>query len=559
MITSTKTQGTIWAAAAVAGASLVVGLVITTTMLITGSRSDQTQQLAATGQPPAAADASQPASQPEGVDSPSSASDQAAGLDPSSDPSDGAAPEGPTSDDPEVVEGTPGVVGTGGSTPPATPPGPSSPESPELEDVVFVPTPIPPTPTPPTVEPIDLLEVGSGGSNPSGGESGGFAPNVSGCALNCVTMAVLTPNVTTPNLGLEVESTVAARIDITMTNTETGKQSLFTSSGFKTQWSTTLSPLDPATEYDLVLEATDQEGQRQVHSTTLTTRPALENPGGLQTNQPGCAGGCIVEATVTTADRPSEVRFEVETDTPAQVRIWASTSEPQWVDGVPTLPADSIVEPTLGLKQEFAVEKSFDPGSRYHVVVRAEDEHGADYQVGHFTTAAAPASRFDVRVNFERIHVRSDGDPLPGDRGELRFAIGYGVEASPSAWYLTEAKIGDGTTIQLGDETEHWLTIGPNGFLPRPGVTAHERDSLFLEHVFYDLVAEPVDNIQDRANPAWGPDLTLNGLRGLQTCGEMGVESAAADAYCIAFESVEQDDKQFPHFQVVISYELHES
>lgn len=556
MITSTKTQRTVWTAIAVVGALLVVGLVVTTTMLITGSDTEQTQQLAATGQPVAGADASQSGLQPDGAGSLPSASGQAAGSTPSTDPSNGPAPEGPTADDPETVEGNQGVVGTGGSTPPATQPDPTSPEPPELLDVDFVPL---PTPTPPTVEPIDLFEVGSGGSNPSGGESGGLAPNVSGCALNCVTMAVLTPNVTTPNLGLEVESTVAARTDITMTNTETGKQSLFTSSGFKTQWSTTLSPLDPGTEYDLVLEATDREGQRQVHSTTLTTRATLENPGGLQTNQPGCAGGCIVEATVTATDLPNEVRFEVETDTPTQVRIWASTSEPQWVDGVPTLPADSIVEPTLGLKQEFAVEKSFDPGTQYHVVVRAEDEHGTDYQVGRFTTAPAPASRFDVRVNFERIHVRHDGDPSPGNRGELRFAIGYELEVTPSEWYLTEEKIGDGTTIELADSTEHWLTLGPNGFLPRPGVTAHERDYLFLENAFYDLVAEPVQNIRERANPAWGPDLTLDGLRNLQTCGEMGVESAAADAYCVAFESVEQDDKQYPHIQVVVSYELHES
>ncbi len=557
MITSTKTQGAIWAAAGVVGTLLVAGLVITTTMLITGSASDQPQQLAAEGQPSAGADASA-VSQSEGGALPSSASDQAAGLDPSSQPSDAVATGGSTPDDPEVVEGTPGVVS--GSEPGAGPPaGPSTPPPPELQGVVFVPTPIPPAPTPPTVEPIDLLEVGSGGSNPSGGESGGFAPNVSGCALNCVTKAVLTPNVSTPNLGLDVEVTVAARIDITMTNTETGKQSRFTSSGFKTRWSTTLSPLDPGTEYDLVLEATDEEGQRQLHSTTLTTRTPLENPGGLQTNQPGCAGGCIVEVTVAATDSANEVRFDVATDTPAQVRIWASTSEPQLVDGVPTLPADDIVEPTLGRKQEFSVEKSFDPGTQYHVVVRAEDEHGADYQVGQFTTAAAPASRFDVRINFERIHVRHDGDPSPGDKGELRFAIGYQVEVSPSDWFLTEEKMSDGRTIELGDQTAHWRTLDANGFLPRPGVTAHERDQLFLEHAIHDLVAEPTQNIRERANPAWGPDLTLQGLRNLQTCGEMGVESAAADAYCVAFESVEQDDKQYPHIQVVVSYELHES
>ncbi len=510
-----------------------------------GSRADEPLQLSTAAQPSTSADASAPAS----------VTSATAPTPPTPPP----APAAPTEEDPETLEGTPGVV-TGG--PAATGPDPVTPSNPvEIEDVEWVPVPNPSPPTAP-IEPIDLLQVGSTSPTVPGGggeDSGGsFAPNVSGCALSCVTKAVLTPNVTTPNLGFDLEATVPARIDIALTNTNTGQQSLFTSSGFKTLWTTTLAPLDPGTEYDLVLEATDEDGQRRVHTTTLTTRASLDNPGGLQTNQPGCAGGCITQATVTPTERPDEVRFDVETDTPASVRIWMSASEPQWTDGIPTLPADTLVEPTLGIKQAFSVEKAFlEPNSWYHVVVRAEDEHGADYQVGTFHTADRPPSEFDVRINFELIFVQWDGDPAWLDEGELSFAMGYlDGDQDLASWYRSEEKLEGGRTVHLGDETEHYTILGPNDLLPSPGVTAQERDTVLDFEVVPELVEVPTNEDRLRRNPAWGPPLTLNGIQNLQTCGEMGVDSAEPDAYCVSFQTVDQADEQFPNVQVIVSYEL---
>ncbi len=553
MITSKNTSRAVWASAATVGMAVLAGLVVAAI----GSSAGEAVQLSADVQPAAEHGVSEPASELEEDGSVPVAPIETTGSEQSSDPStDSESPSPSTPEDPEVVEGAPGVVVANSDT--AT--GPSSPPEPPLvvEDVDFVPVPK----TPPSAEPIDILQVGSSGPNSpdgGGGESGGFAPNVSGCALACVTKAILTPNVTTPNLGLDVAATVPARIDITLTNTQSGKRSLFTSRGSKTQWSTTLSPLAPGTDYDLVLEAIDQEGQRQVHTTTLTTRTPLDNPGGLQTNQPGCAGRCIVQATVTSTERPDEVRFDVVTDTPASVKIWMSTSAPQWVDDIPTLPADTIVEPTLGIKQEFSVEKAFlDPKSWYHVIVRAEDDHGVDYQVGTFTTADRPPSQVDVRINFELIFVQWDGDSSPLDRGELSFAMGYLTgDIEPNWWYRSEEKMDGGTTVLLGDETEHWTTLDGIGLLPSPGVTAYERDGLFPEDLTPRLLEAPSKHGRDSSNPAWGPPMTLDQLRNQQTCGEMGVESADSDAYCVSFQTTDQNDEDYPNIQVIVSYELH--
>jgi len=559
MITSKNTATAAWVSTGVVGLLLLAGITITAI----GSGRAGTQQLAAQGQPAAGPETTRPAADDGADGSTVVAPNETTGSETSSDPAAGPSPSGSSNpDDPETVEGNPGVIVPGAGTSPTgsqTPVGPSSPPPLEVEDVDFVPVPKPSTPPP--VEAIDLLLVGS--SNPgspggNGGAPGGLAPNVSGCALDCVTKAVLTPNLTTPNLELDVETTVAARIDITMTNTTSGKQSLFTSSGFKTQWSTSLTPLEAGADYDLVFEAIDQDGQRQVHTTTVTTRTPLDSPGGLQTNQPGCAGTCIVEATVTPTERPDEVRFDVTTNTPASVRIWMSTTAPQWVDDVPTLPAEAIVEPTLGIKQEFSVEKAFlEPSSWYHVIVRAEDDHGVDYQVGTFATGTAPPSQFDVRINFELIFVQWDGDPSPLNRGELSFAMGYLSDLiEPGLWHRSEEKLDGGTTVLLGDDTEHWTTLDSSGLLPSPGVTAYERDRHFGSAP--RLVEVPTAHGRDRSNPAWGPTMSLNQLQNQQTCGEMGVENARPDAYCVSFQTTDQDDQDYPNIQVIVSYELHE-
>lgn len=469
-------------------------------------------------------------------------------------------------EDPEVVEGPPGVVSGNTEIPVVPPPLPPAP----MEAVALTAVPKPTAPVP-TIDPIDIVEVGGNGPGaagpkselavPTGGSSDQFAPNVSGCALQCVQRAALSPNVSTPNLGLDVEATVPARIDISLTNSETGKQSLFTSSGFKTLWSTTLSPLAPATEYDLVLEAIDEEGQRQVHTHTFTTRAPLANPGGLQDNEPGCAGTCITRATVTPTDRHDEVRFDIETNSPAAVKVWMSTSEPGWIGDSPVLPDEAIVEPTTGVRTDFSVEKAFlDPETRYHVVVRAEDEYGVDYQVGDFTTTPPPP--VNVRLTFEQIFVRWDGDPRALDRGELSFA--WGLDDGDLDWTDTigsrsQEKMHGGRIIDLYSDNEVWLTLDQDDEFLAPGVTAVEADNPpgfdFGGAGLTSVVQRPINHHgYGRTNPAWGYPLTPNSIKAMQTCGDMGFTNAPADDYCVSIFSPASNDKQYPQIQAIVSY-----
>jgi hypothetical protein len=240
-----------------------------------------------------------------------------------------------------------------------------------------------------------------------------------------------------------------------------------------------------------------------------------------------------------------------------------SANEPGWIDGTPFLPADAIVEPTLGIRTDFSVEKAFlDDDTTYHVIVRAEDAHGVDYQVGEFHTGPPPP--VNVLLTFEQINVQSDGDPHWGerDKGELSFEWGFleGIDGADEViGSRSQEKMHDGTVIALSSDNEAWLTLDGDEKFPAPGVHAREWDGVGAQFVdaFPKMSLTPENHHGGgRMNPAWGPELTLDEIKALPTCGGLGVAVALPDDYCFIFQSPKHIDKQYPNILVVVSYHL---
>lgn len=462
--------------------------------------------------------------------------------------------------------GNPGEVGGGG--PAEVPDDPPAPTPPALDavDLAPVPQPEPPDPPEPPVLPaIDFVAptddpepphttVGDLVAVPPSPGIGSLAGNESGCALQCVKKAILQPNAMTPDVSLEVETTVAARIDVTLTDSVSGGELLFTSSGFKTKWQTVLQPLVPDRSYDLVLEAIDEDGQKQVHTHQFTTIEPVQLPGDLVGNATGCALQCITAGVVDHTAQFDVVSMHVTTDTPASLAVWVSTSEPGWVGGTPILPATAQVAVPGAMSTEWTFDVGgLAPDTTYHAIVRAEDENGqANHRIGSFHTAEEPST--PVRVEFEKVFVQWDGDPHWGglDRGELSFAWGFDGQTLGTRG---EEKLYGGDTVVLSSHNAQWFEVEPGAHLPTIMLSGTERDvAVGYCSYGYGVSSQPA-HIKDcgwKINVATMPAVTVEMIEAMPSCAEFDLD---ADRRCASMFTPDKGD-DYAKFQVIVSFQL---
>jgi hypothetical protein len=463
-------------------------------------------------------------------------------------------------DEPEAP-GEPGEIE--GDDVPDEPPPPPPPSGPS--DFTAVPKPMPPLP--PIPGPTDLVLVtdpvdptptpqgpGSFQVTPIPQHQGTITSGLTGCQLECVTSALLTANDHNANVGLAIETTVPVHVEIEVTKTGTDSSKFFNNPGYDTEWSTTLSPLQPDTTYDLTLIAIDQQGHSKVYEHQFTTVDIID---GLNANAQGCALHCLVDGSVSMTDSHSKVKVHVKTNTSAKLVVWVSTSEPGWVGDTPLMPAEAKVHHS----ENAATSWTFDvPGlqadTEYHIVVRAEDGWGVDHQIGTFRTDPKPP--VDVRVAFEQIDVTYDGDSGALNRGELSFGWGFDGEAIGTRG---EEKMHGGTRIELSNNNFWWFQLSEDEGLPNVMVRGTERD--WDGKIEFCTAGEGISDgpvysadCDTKSNTAQlGSGFTLAQIEALPLCGNFGIDAGDPAARCAAIGTPDAGG-DYARFTVVISFRI---
>jgi len=388
----------------------------------------------------------------------------------------------PVAVDPADVEeppapGEPGVV----DGPDPVEPSPPAPEPGPTEFLNPVPKPQPPTPAIPG--PTDLLPGNGGDADPTPhdgpsdfrvtplpGHLGNLSSGLEGCELECVTRAQLIANAFNPGVVLEIEATVPVHAEIEITKTGTNGSQHVNKAGYATEWAIPISQLQADTTYDLELTVIDEEGRSRMFHHQFTTVDIID---GLAGNAQGCALQCITEGSVEKTGHHSTVRLHLETSSPARYDVWVSTSEPGTIDGVPILPLEAKVYENV----DPSTSATFDvtgllPDTTYHVIARAEDDHGVDHRVGTFHTDQAPP--VVVTVTFEHIRLTYDGDKSAVNRGEVGFTWGLDGWQTGSR---SEEKMHAPKNIDLTSHNTATYLLPAQGWeLPWIGVSAAERD-----------------------------------------------------------------------------------
>ena len=402
---------------------------------------------------------------------------------------------------------------------------------------------------------------------PDLGLSGGA--DAGGCANQCITTALLSANLTSPDLGLDVGTNTAATISVYVSKNAPvadpkgnpvfpGKAPLATSPAGTTDWSTTLTPLQPATKYYLIVKATDANAKASYRSTSFTTITPVENPGGLvnPAGGPGCAVQCITKAVLAPGASATEQALAVTSHTPARFMVWVGTQAPQYADGAPHF-GDL---PALAESDDFVESWDTKLGGLtadhdYHIIVRATDADGnRAYRVGQFHTAKQDLPW--LMVGFEKIHVTHDGDASAGNRGELSFAWGT---ADFTLGTRGEEKMNGGTTLAPDGIHSEFLVPNAEGFLPTLYVSGSERDADGLAEfctmgtgVFLDPGHS--DSCDAKWNVASSGLVSVDSLAGLPRCAEFGI-AELADHACMLFETPSNGD-DYARFEVVVSIRI---
>lgn len=462
-------------------------------------------------------------------------------------------------DEPEAP-GEPGEI-EGDDVPdePPPPPPPSGPSD-------FTAVPKPPPPLPPIPGPTDLVLVtdpvdptptpqGPGGFQvtPIPQHEGTITSGLTGCQLECVKSALLNANDFNATAGLAIETTVPVHVEIEITKTGTDSSKFFNNPGYDTEWSTTLTPLQPDTTYDLTLIAIDQDGHSQVYEHRFTTVDIID---GLNGNAQGCALHCLTDGSVSMTDSYSKVKVHVKTNNPAKLDVWIATSEPGWVGDTPLMPAEAKVHHSGNA----ATSWTFDvPGlqadTEYHIVVRAEDGWGVDHQIGTFRTDPKPP--VDVRVAFEQIDVTYDGDSGALNRGELSFGWGFDGTAIGTR---DEEKMHAGT-IELSSNNFWWFELADGQGLPNVMARATERDwdgKVEFCTAGNGISSGPlyIPECDTKSNTAQlGSGFTLAQIEALPLCGNFGVDAGDPTARCAAIGSPDHGG-DYARFTVVISFRI---
>jgi hypothetical protein len=398
----------------------------------------------------------------------------------------------------------------------------------------------------------------------------------SGCAAQCITKALLTPNATTPTMGLAVETSTPAAISVFVSTTAPAPgpdgQPSFPEGGLiaatddlNVVWSASLSPLVAATDYHIVVQATDAGGGVSNRVGTFRTGSPAVDPGlgeAAPGGDSGCSAQCITKAWLTPDPSSFDMSLEVTSHTLARFEAYVSTDAPsEDPDGHPVFPG------AAPMATNFAYEKAWtttlgplEPATTYHVIVKATDRmFRSSYQVGSFETRPGADQ---LLLSFLEVRVHHDGD-AGANRGELTFSFQVAGEHVATT---AEDKIGSGTTVHLSDG-DRWPGIGaevdfdpsPSAWLPMLSAVAFERDAdgLVETCVVGDDQIDPGsdDGCDMKWDVAQSGLIQAGGLDELAACRDLGVDAEeVADQRCLELESVGNGD-DYPRFSVIVSVE----
>ena len=298
--------------------------------------------------------------------------------------------------------------------------------------------------------------------------------------------AVLKRNLSSPNVGVQIATNTPAYLSVFVSKNPPvigpngpsfgGVAPMDHTDDLRTGWTAQLAPLQPSTQYHVIVRAIDADGDKAFRYGSFTTTSGQVGPGGLANpaGPAGCSLQCITTAKLTQAagDKAgTEVGLDVVSHTEALFQASFSRNAPTVQAGVPTF-ADTDAWATSGLQYAKAWQTPLTglaPATKYYIVVRAEDKQArVSYRSGSFTTATSPT----VTASFAlvSVHIDQDGDTI--GRGEI--SLGWRVGDTTVATFA-ERKRDDGDLVTFG--TTPWAEQVPMaGFLPTVYVSATERD-----------------------------------------------------------------------------------
>lgn len=394
----------------------------------------------------------------------------------------------------------------------------------------------------------------------SGGEGAG------GCALQCIVSALLRPNVSTPNVGVDITTNTPAEIR-TYVSTHApddedghpvfpGVEPMDTSPAGATNHLAHLSPLEPSTKYYVIVSATDENDHTAYRSGSFVTITPYENPGELDNDgpEPGCLNECITKALLTPGDHTSR-HLSVESHTPALFQAFVSLDPPtEDENGLPTF-ADSVTWENSGL--EFATTWEVDltglaPSTDYSIIVEASDAaNHVDRRAGEFHTPHAPA--VDVTLELLDIHVEYDGDKGI-NRGELAFGWRVGDE---QVGYRGEDKVKDGDNVSFSNDESFYTAHDVTDWMPSIYVSATERDADGLVEFCTSGIGTDTDHGSNgNCDIVWSVAsagiVATGSITDYPTCNDFGFDDADPEQRCLTITTGDDVPGGYPKFTAYV-------
>lgn len=397
---------------------------------------------------------------------------------------------------------------------------------------------------------------------------GDLTSNAVGCESNCIIRALLHPKLLVADVGLEVETNVAATITVWITKnpveitdgvpTFPGVLPIASSPGPQEQWSTDLGPLEFDTTYYVIVRATDLYDNSRYAVTDFTTI-GPPSPGQLVGNGGGCYYQCIVSGSVMPTDSYDTVLLVVTTSVPADFDIAVSTQEPGFVGDSPILPHDEpfIVEQDSGTAIGGSIT-GLSADTTYHVVVKATDANGfTAHAIGEFHTSTpprVPAGPTEVFIRLERVTITEDGDPV----GAGEILISWGLANGDYFAYRDFDRTVSGDTVVLPPDTGTWVSVPADGDLPNFAVNTIELDYTpyicTTGYASLDLFPDEDIGCGTRSNFAATGVLPLTWLNEMVACSSLFNVPFGQDRRCLVVES-QNLGNAWPAFTAIVSFD----
>lgn len=291
----------------------------------------------------------------------------------------------------------------------------------------------------------------------------------------------------------------------------------------------------------------------------------IEQPSGrtpanlsLQANDVvGCSIDCITRAQVFTTALSTEVVVEVDTNTPATIKVWVDNEAPTLTNsGHPYFPGLQPVGQTAGDLDRFftTTVTGLDEQTEYWVLVIARD---AQDRITEFVgSVVTPRTDDDIELAFAAIDVIYDGDK-GNNKGELTFNWNVGLDEVGSDG---EYHRGDGSRIDLSDQINSYgrfdLGDGETPLLQVRGLEKDPRGSLEFCSVGDDVGGSGTHN---DCGYAWNSTLpatfTIANVGTMAGCEVFDVAEEFDGWQCTRIATV-QSYGGIPEFSVIVAFRV---